>query len=97
MRALSDGPVLMSYLLREQGSTIPESRAQRLGLRLGRSLSGARFPEREGDRISTQAGYCHYFTKVALTELAVDAGYRIQFHTGPFAHATLIPAGKRET
>lgn len=90
-----EGPVLASFWFDEGGTTSRWSRAERLGRRLGTTVSWMRGApvERTGDAYSPRLGFCHSFTETELKHLAESRGYRMELRTGPYAHATFRPKG----
>lgn len=91
LRQLSDGPVLASFWSAPT-SQEPESRARRLGVRLGSLVGNRQIGEvAHTDRVLPHCGYGHGFSAGEVEALAERAGYRAQVWMDGYGRVTFRP------
>lgn len=98
------GPVLLSFWLRDDNTTVERGRSWRLGYRVGcminRNKSTADLPP-QGDDITVHAGYGHFFTMEEIDHLIEQCNYMASTNAKvsylkSYPHLTITPQQKSE-
>lgn len=95
-----DGPLLLSFWMRNENTEMQRGRAWQLGWRLGQRLTGPQSaaPKPDpGDVLLGKAGFGHFFSLAEIENLANETGFEIcRTPTGHivdgYPHTTLRPA-----